>query len=81
MPAMYSFEAVVKYFGGEDDEVASQVRMAERLHVSPQAVWQWKQRRGFPKLRTYQIEVLSRGHFRHHRLPICADLASAKDSH
>jgi hypothetical protein len=68
---MYDFNTVVDFFDGMSG-------MARTLRVKPQAVWQWKQ--GFPELRTYQIEVLSRRHFRANRLPIRAEKASAKGS-
>lgn len=59
--SMHSFQEIVEYFGGV-------TAMAKALDVTTQAISQWD--REIPESRAYQIEVLSKGKFRHDRLPV-----------
>jgi hypothetical protein len=55
-----SFEDVLNYFGGQE-------RLAKALGCQRTAITQWKG--VIPKLRTYQIEVITNGRFRARDLP------------
>ena len=50
-------EAVVKHFG-------SVAQVAERLGVTPMAIYQWYRRGEIPAPRQYQLQVLSNGALR-----------------
>lgn len=58
---MHSFEEVLRHFEGISG-------LARTLGVTTQAISQWKGE--IPENRAYQIEVLSKGHFKATRLPI-----------
>ncbi len=70
--AVVPFRAIVEFFDGPS-------RMARKFEVTTQALWQWECN-GFPPLRGFQCEVLSKGRFRHNRVPLRAEKASAKGS-
>lgn len=57
---MHSFHEVIEYFGGITP-------LAAELGVTTQAISQWDEI--FPEGRAYQIEVLSKGHFKASCLP------------
>jgi DNA-binding transcriptional regulator YdaS (Cro superfamily) len=60
---MHSLDDVVRHFGGVS-------RLAQVLGVRSQAVSQWKRTDSIPKVRAYQIEVMSYGRFKAEKLPV-----------
>jgi hypothetical protein len=60
---MVTVESVIQHFEGVTG-------LARQLGCTSQAISQWKRHGTIPKVRAFQIEVLSKGKFKATRLPI-----------
>ena len=62
-PRVATLEQVIEHFGGSHESLAKQLGLKSRTAVT---MWRGK----IPRLRAFQIEVLSKGKFKFSDLPV-----------